>query len=88
MRGGQADYLKIIASIIPKEVTSLLSRFPQLRRRNCRRVRMSRAVLLVDDESLVREVAASMLEDLGCEMTTATGAIEALEKLSTRALRY
>jgi hypothetical protein len=44
---------------------------------------MSRVVLLVDDESLVREVAASMLEDLGCEVTTATGAIEALEKLST-----
>ena len=38
-------------------------------------------VLVVDDEPLVREITASMLEDLGCEVITATGGTDALEKL-------
>jgi two-component system, cell cycle response regulator CpdR len=40
-----------------------------------------RAVLVVDDDPLVLEVTTTMLEDLGCEVLTATGANEALEKL-------
>ena len=43
---------------------------------------MSRVVLLVDDDSLVLDVAASMLEDIGCEVVTAAGGAEALKKLS------
>ena len=43
---------------------------------------MSRVVLLVDDDLLVLDVAASMLEDIGCEVVTAAGGAEALEKLS------
>ena len=34
---------------------------------------MARVVLLVDDDPLVRAVAALMLEDLGCEVVTAAG---------------
>jgi PAS domain S-box-containing protein len=41
-------------------------------------------VLLVDDEDLVREVAASMLAELGCEVLEAAGAGEALALLRTR----
>ena len=43
---------------------------------------MSRVVLLVDDDPLVLDVAASMLEDIGCEVVTAAGGADALEKLS------
>jgi two-component system, cell cycle response regulator CpdR len=43
---------------------------------------LSRVVLVVDDEPLVREITASMLEDLGCEVITATDGNDALEKLS------
>jgi CheY-like chemotaxis protein len=43
---------------------------------------MARTVLVVDDEPLVLEVIATMLEDLGCRVVTATTAIEALSKLS------
>jgi CheY-like chemotaxis protein len=32
---------------------------------------MSRVVLLVDDDPLVLDVAASMLEDIGCEVVRA-----------------
>jgi two-component system, cell cycle response regulator CpdR len=46
---------------------------------------MSRVVLVVDDEPLVLDVTASMLEDLGCEVVTAAGASEALKKLQTDA---
>ena len=42
---------------------------------------MSRVVLLVDDDSLVRAVAASMLEDLGCEVVTAACGREAIDTL-------
>ena len=42
---------------------------------------MARAVLVVDDEAMVLEVVASMLEDLGCEVTTAFNATDALAKL-------
>src|SRR5580658_6194265 len=44
---------------------------------------VSRVVLVVDDEPLVLDVTASMLEDLGCEVVTAANAREALQKLST-----
>jgi two-component system cell cycle response regulator CpdR len=44
---------------------------------------VARVVLLVDDEPLVCVVAAMMLEDLGCEVVTASDAADALEKLST-----
>jgi two-component system cell cycle response regulator CpdR len=44
---------------------------------------LPRKVLVVDDEPLVLDVTASMLEDFGCEVVTAANAREALEKLST-----
>ena len=43
---------------------------------------MSRVVLVVDDEPMVLDVTASMLEDLGCEVVTAHGGNDALSKLS------
>jgi two-component system, cell cycle response regulator CpdR len=43
---------------------------------------VSRVVLIVDDEPLVRLVTTDMLEDLGCEVVTASNSKEALEKLS------
>jgi CheY-like chemotaxis protein len=46
---------------------------------------VGRVVLVVDDEPLVLEITASMLEDLGCEVVTAPSAKDALEKLSTHA---
>ena len=42
---------------------------------------MSRVVLVVDDEPLILDVTACMLEDLGCEVITAASGNEALEKL-------
>jgi two-component system cell cycle response regulator CpdR len=44
---------------------------------------VSRVVLVVDDEAMVLDVTASMLEDLGCEVVTARGGNDALRKLST-----
>jgi two-component system cell cycle response regulator CpdR len=44
---------------------------------------VARAVLVVDDDPLVLDVTASMLEDLGCEVVTAPSAKDALDKLST-----
>ena len=38
-------------------------------------------MLVVDDEPLVLILTALMLEDLGCEVTTANSGEEALEKL-------
>ena len=43
---------------------------------------MARVVLVVDDDPEVLEILAVMLEDLGCEVVTATGPQEALEKLT------
>jgi two-component system, cell cycle response regulator CpdR len=43
---------------------------------------LSRVVLVVDDEPLVLEHTASMLEDFGCEVITAVSGNDALEKLS------
>ena len=43
---------------------------------------MPRVVLVVDDDLEVLDVLAAMLEDLGCEVVTATGPQEALEKLA------
>jgi two-component system cell cycle response regulator CpdR len=42
---------------------------------------MARVVLLVDDDGLVRAVAALMLEDLGCEVVTAAGGRHAIDTL-------
>jgi CheY-like chemotaxis protein len=35
-------------------------------------------VLIVDDEPLILEAAAAMLEDLGCDVVTAANGFEAL----------
>ena len=43
---------------------------------------MSRLVLAVDDDPLVLDVTASMLEDLGCEVVTAANGNDALHHLS------
>ncbi len=43
---------------------------------------MSHKALVVDDEALVLEVTASMLEDLGCAVVTASCGAEALKMLS------
>jgi CheY-like chemotaxis protein len=42
-----------------------------------------RTVLVVDDDPLVRDMTASMLADLGCQVVSAANGTEALEKLST-----
>jgi CheY-like chemotaxis protein len=42
---------------------------------------MSRVVLLVDDDPLVRAVVASMLEDLGCTAVTAACGRQAIDTL-------
>jgi two-component system, cell cycle response regulator CpdR len=41
-----------------------------------------RAVLVVDDDALVLDVIAMMLEDIGYEVLTATSGKDALEKLA------
>lgn len=51
--------------------------------RASRRDRIS--VLLVDDDNGVREVCAAMLEDIGCEVTSAANGEEALQALSSSA---
>ena len=43
---------------------------------------LARLVLVVDDEPLILDLTASMLEDLGCEVTTAVNGHDALQKLS------
>jgi CheY-like chemotaxis protein len=43
---------------------------------------MSHVVLVVDDETSVREVIGSMLEELGCEVISAASGPEALDQLS------
>jgi two-component system cell cycle response regulator CpdR len=43
---------------------------------------LSRVVLVVDDEPLVLDITTSMLEDLGCEVITATNAFDAMAKLA------
>jgi two-component system, cell cycle response regulator CpdR len=50
--------------------------------RNDERRHLSRVVLVVDDEPLVRSITASMLDEFGCEVVVAANAREALEKLS------
>jgi len=42
---------------------------------------MGRRVLVVDDDALILEVTAAMLNDLGCEVVTALCGQEALERL-------
>jgi two-component system, cell cycle response regulator CpdR len=44
-----------------------------------------RVVLAVDDEPLVLDVLAAMLEDIGCEVVTAANAGEALQRLVSEA---
>jgi two-component system cell cycle response regulator CpdR len=46
------------------------------------KVDMSRLVLVVDDEPLILELTGSMLEDLGCEVVTASCGVDALAKLN------
>jgi CheY-like chemotaxis protein len=43
---------------------------------------MPRRILVVDDEPMVLDVTAQMLEDLGCEVLTATNAEDALRRIS------
>ena len=43
---------------------------------------MPRTVLIVDDEPLVLEVTAAMLEELGCDVLTASDGTEALTRLA------
>lgn len=43
---------------------------------------MARTVLLVDDEPLVLEVLAAMLEDMGCDVISAASGTEALGRLA------
>ena len=42
---------------------------------------MARTVLVVDDDPLVLEVTAAMLDDLGCDVVTASTGKQALELL-------
>jgi two-component system cell cycle response regulator CpdR len=44
---------------------------------------MARTVLVVDDEPLVLDLTASMLEDMGCDVVTATNGAEALNMLAS-----
>jgi len=44
---------------------------------------LARKVLLVDDEPLVLEVVATMLEDLGCDVQTSTDAEHALQLIAS-----
>jgi two-component system cell cycle response regulator CpdR len=44
---------------------------------------MSRRVLIVDDEPIVLEMIASTLDDLGCEVLTASNGADALDRLSS-----
>src|SRR5690349_20014223 len=43
---------------------------------------MTHLVLVVDDDPAVLEVITEMLEDLGCEVTSAAAGSDALDKLS------
>ena len=43
---------------------------------------MARRALVIDDDPLVLEVVASMLEELGCETLTARSGTDALGKLA------
>jgi two-component system, cell cycle response regulator CpdR len=45
---------------------------------------MPKTILLVDDDLLVLHVVATMLEDLGCEVVSETGAEQALDVLRRR----
>ncbi len=44
---------------------------------------MKRIVLVVDDDANVLDVVASMLDDLGCEVVSATSGVEALAVLAS-----
>jgi CheY-like chemotaxis protein len=44
---------------------------------------MTHLVLVVDDDPLVLEVVADMLDDLGCEVVTAASGAEALDRLNS-----
>jgi CheY-like chemotaxis protein len=44
---------------------------------------VSRVILVCDDEPLIVELLKFYLEELGCEVVTATGPAEALEKIAT-----
>jgi two-component system, cell cycle response regulator CpdR len=42
---------------------------------------MCRRILIVDDEPLILEMTAAMVEDMGCNVVTAVSGAEALEKI-------
>jgi CheY-like chemotaxis protein len=44
---------------------------------------MPHRALVVDDDLLIRELIASMLEELGCETLTARSATDALDQLAS-----
>jgi CheY-like chemotaxis protein len=43
---------------------------------------MGRRILIVDDEPLILEATAAMVEDMGCEVVMAGSGAEALEKIA------
>jgi CheY-like chemotaxis protein len=43
---------------------------------------MGHRVLIVDDEPLILEMTAAMVEDMGCEVVTAGSGAEALDKIA------
>jgi two-component system, cell cycle response regulator CpdR len=43
---------------------------------------MSKTVLIVDDEPMIREMTSAMMQDLGCAVQTASSGSAALETLS------
>jgi CheY-like chemotaxis protein len=51
--------------------------------RICREFEVARTVLVVDDDPLVLEVAADMLNDLGCEVVMAASGTDAIGKTRT-----
>ena len=70
--------------VTAKAFGTIVTRYPFLilERFGVREPKVSRVVLLVDDEPLVREITAAMLEDLGCAVKTAANAQDALKKLA------
>jgi CheY-like chemotaxis protein len=46
-----------------------------------RKFQVAHLVLVVDDDAMVLDVISGMLEDLGCEVVTAHGGVEALDQL-------
>ncbi len=82
-----AHHGKIYVDSIPNKGSIFMIELPALKDESLIEVettapmnRFDYKVLLVDDEGIVRETLAEMLEDEGCEVTVASGAEEALLK--------